>query len=469
MSPRTALSPIPPARIPLRRALVSNGADAIATQTYDAVLAIVVVSVLGFSTTQVGLLSTLGSLSFLLLSLPLGALVDRAGPAPALITGLAIKLVIAAATTTMLLCSWHSAVAVMALVTALGIATVATESAQTAIIPRLTADTGAISTTVARMATADSAAGIITPGAVGLLLALTPAPVPLAISAGCFVIALVGALRLLRAVRVLETAAPSTLGADHAPAASAATSSASGAGPLAGPAPAAHPSPPSGPDPASASPASPATAPAPDPGLWHGFRLITGDRVLLGSLLLSAAGNIGLAIGDTVESVLVLRVLGLGPAFYGLMGTLGAVAGLLASLAAPRVIAAVPLHRLFGVGGLCQGLVAALPLLALLVPAAAPVLLAAAAAAWAMVLTITNIAGSAYLARTVDPTMLGRTSAARRMIVMGSVPVATLAGGILADVAGMAVPLVLWPAITLAAAAAYAVLTRTGDGSRVPR
>ncbi|MFC3399271.1 hypothetical protein ACFOEP_12690 [Microbacterium amylolyticum] len=85
-------------------------------------------------------------------------------------------------------------------------------------------------------------------------------------------------------------------------------------------------------------------------------------------------------------------------------------------------------------------------------------------ATWAIVLTVTNIAGSAYAAQTVPPDVLGRAIGARRMLTMGSVPIAALGGGILADQAGILIPLIVWPSLTLVAAVAFLALSaRTAE------
>ncbi len=52
-----------------------------------------------------------------------------------------------------------------------------------------------------------------------------------------------------------------------------------------------------------------------------------------------------------------------------------------------------------------------------------------------------------------------RASAAQRTITMGPVPLAALRGGLLADVFGMGMPLVVWPLLTLGAAALFFLLT----------
>ncbi|MGO1686395.1 MAG: hypothetical protein ACTHYR_15595 [Brachybacterium sp.] len=184
------------------------------------------------------------------------------------------------------------------------------------------------------------------------------------------------------------------------------------------------------------------------------------DRTLLATTLLVMAGNIGLAIGDSVESILVLRFLDLGVLFYGLLGTIAALSGLAAAAVAPRIVRALPVRTIFGVGAVVQSAVAALPLLALLVPSTGYVVMGAFSALWSITLTITNIAGGAYAAAAVDPASLGRTAAARRMLTMGAVPIAALGGGVLADLAGMIAPLIVWPAVTIAAALLFLLLGR---------
>lgn len=46
------------------------------------------------------------------------------------------------------------------------------------------------------------------------------------------------------------------------------------------------------------------------------------------------------------------------------------------------------------------------------------------------------------------------------MLTMGAVPIAALGGGVLADLAGMIAPLIVWPAVTIAAALLFLLLGR---------
>lgn len=410
-----------------RRALLSNGSDAAGYQLWSTALSVVVVTVLGFGATQVGLLNALGTASFLLLVVPLGALVDRAGAPRVLVFSLGVKLILVLVTVALLILGALTQVAAMVVVAVMGVAVVASENAQVAITPLLATTKDGIADLVARMTAADRVAGVVAPATAGALLAVTADVVPFLLALVLVVMALVPALPL-RALRPGGTAdAPTTTGTFEA-------RGAGGDGPRSG-----------------------------RGGFAHGFVMLGRDRTLLATTLLVTAGNIGLAIGDSVESILVLRLLDLGVVFYGLLGTIAALSGLGAAVIAPRIVRALPVRMIFGIGAVVQSAVAALPLLALLVPSAGYVLMGAFSALWSITLTITNISGGAYAAAAVDPAFLGRTAAARRMLTMGSVPVAAFGGGLLADLAGMAVPLILWPALTIVAALLFLLL---GGGER---
>lgn len=412
-----------------RRALFSNASDAAGYQLYSTALSIIVVTVLGFSATQVGLLNALGTLSFLFLVVPIGALVDRIGAPRILVLSLALKTTLALATLLLVVFGLLNTATAMAVVTVMGVAVVASENAQVAVIPMLVGAKDRIADLVARMTAADRVAGVVAPAAAGALLALGSAAVPLALALALFVLALLPAASLL-GLRTGSSTAEGA-GSDTEPEAS------------------------------STQDARRAAPPAVRGGsLGHGFVVLFQDRTLLATTLLVMAGNIGLAIGDSVESILVLRFLDLGVLFYGLLGTIAALSGLAAAAVAPRIVRALPVRTIFGVGAVVQSAVAALPLLALLVPSTGYVVMGAFSALWSITLTITNIAGGAYAAAAVDPASLGRTAAARRMLTMGAVPIAALGGGVLADLAGMIAPLIVWPAVTIAAALLFLLLGR---------
>lgn len=432
----------------LPRLLVSNGLDAGAGRILDTVTDVVAVTTLGMTTTQLGLLNALGSISFLLLAVPLGALVDARGATRVLPVALAGKLALVAATAGLLITGHLTVSALMVLVTALGLLSVATENAQVSAVPQVAASRERIASAVASLSAADRVAGVVVPGATGLLLAAVGAGPLLVAAAVIAAAALLAALGLSRGWKGVVGAAGESMASDDD---SLEAALSTGAQQEVEP---------------GAKPASPAAelldhrnAKVRHPML-AGFRELGGDRLLLASVLLTTAGNMGLAIGDSVEAVLVLRRLDLGAAYWGVLGSVGAVSGLVAAVVAPRVVRAVEPRRIFGLGALVQAVVAALPLAALLLPGAGAVLMVVFAALWSITLTVTNIAAGSYLAVAVDSSVLGRTSAASRTLTMGAVPVAALLGGWLGDVVGLAAPLVVWPALTAAAALVFVALTR---------
>lgn len=307
-------SPRPAMPAHLRAALLSNLTDASGSQLLGLTLDLLAVATLGFSATQVGLLNALGTISWLVLAVPLGMAVDARGPFRTLLASLLVKTVLALATLALLLDGRLGVASAMLLGLLFGVATVATETAQTSLVAHLTRDTSTITDTVARMASADRMAAIACPAVVGVAVAhhhgawLFTAATLLLVVAG---------LALGRA-RCLPSGVPDARDAAEPP----------------------------------STPAAPADE---RPPLWdrltHGFAIIMGDRTLFGSILLVTAGNIGLAVGDSVETILVVRHLRLGTPFYGLLGTVGAASGLLASAIAPRLVRGRSLRTVFATGG----------------------------------------------------------------------------------------------------------------------
>ncbi|WP_157975787.1 MFS transporter [Brachybacterium sp. YJGR34] len=403
----------------LRRALVSNASDAAGYQLYDTIIAIIVVTSLGFSATQVGLLNALGSLPFLLLAVPIGIIVDSWGASRIIVVSLLVKVAATGATFALYATGLLETITTFMLVTIIGITTLASENAQTALVPRIATGKREITSFVSSMAAADRIAGIIAPALAGILAAASGSAYALGLAVALLGISAIAAVRLLAIPRAVE--APE------------ATDSQSGEKRIA--------------------------KPPLRTQLNHGFVILKNDRFLLGTTLLVAAGNIGLAMGDSLEPILVLRELDLGKIYFGLLGTLAAFSGILATVIAPRVTSRITTRRLFVIGAIVQSGVATLPLVSLMVPPVAYFTMGAFSVLWSITLTITNIAGTTYAAQAVREESLGRAAAARRMITMGSVPLAALGAGALADTVGLAVPLLVWPTLTIVAAIMFLAMT----------
>lgn len=397
----------------LHAALTSNLTDAIGSQLLVGTLDLLAVVLLGFTAGQVGLLNAAGTISYLLLAVPFGILVDSRGPRAILAASLATKVTVAILAFTLLLRESLDVPTTMVLCLLAGTATVAAETSQTSLVAHLGVDSTQLPRSVAAMVSADRAAAIVAPAVIGFGVARGVGSALLGVAVGFLAFALIALARV-------------------------------------GPLPRQH----SGFDPALLE------RPPLRRRLGHGFRALAANRVLLGVTLLVMAGNIGLAVGSAVEAILIIRHLGLSPAFFGMLSTAGAAAGLAASLVAPGLAAGRPLPRVFLAGGAAQTAVSVLPLCAMAVPRWAPALMVLFSVGWAVAVTWCNIAAAAYTAAAVPAEELGRTSAASRVLTMGAVPLAALGGGLLADGFGLALPLILWPAITLLATVTFGLLSR---------
>lgn len=402
-------------RSPISRLLLSNTLDATGSKLFDAIISLTVVLHLGFSATELGLLNFLGALSFLLLSVPIGHLVDRLGAGFTLFLSLLGKVVFVAAVALLFATGLLNTATTLLLVTVLGMLALLTETAQTSLAPLLVKGDAAISAAVARLAAADQVVSVVAPVGAGLLFAFSGGLNALLVSLVFAVISLIAALRLRRRVVAGEITAEDD--GDDTPSAS----------------------------------------------LGTGFKIIFSNRLLLATILLVAAANIGLAFGDTLLDILLLRHMGVHPVWFGALESLGAVAGIGGALIAPAVLARFKTKRIFSYGALAQSVIAVLPLLAYLIPVLSYPAMILLHASWAFVITITNIAGIAYAAQAIPKRALGRSFGARRMITMGCVPFAALAAGALADLTAMWVPLLVWPILTFLAVLAFSLLAGNGQ------
>lgn len=172
--------------------------------------------------------------------------------------------------------------------------------------------------------------------------------------------------------------------------------------------------------------------------------------------------NLGLAVHSAVEVVLVLRELDLGAALLGLLVTAGGVGGLLGSLMAVR------LGDRWGTGATVRGAVwllapiAALTLAALLDRDRATAWLLAGSFLWGLAIVVYNVLLAGITAQLTPTELLGRVSATRRTMTMGIVPIGGIAGGLLADQAGLVATITTWIVLNAVGAAVVATTNYTG-------
>lgn len=399
-----------PSRKTGRPLVLSNALDAAGRTTADLATDVLAVAVLGATATQMGVLNALGTLAFLVLGIPVGVLVDRS-PLVRLLLG--AGLLRAALLGSLVLAWWLDGLTLVHLyaVAALaGTAAVVVETAQTAIAPRVAGPAG-VSRLVAAMQSAESVISLAVPAAAGTLVALTGAGPVLAVAAG------LTALAALVLLRLRLSPAP---GRDRG------------------------------------------QEPGPGGALHRflrearqGWTTLRGRPTLWRLTLASMLVNLGLAVHSAVEVVLVLRELGLGATVLGLLVSAGGVGGLLGSAVA------VPLGARWGAVTLVRGAVlllaptAALTLVALLDRDGATAWLLAGSFLWGVVIVLYNVLVAGLAAELTPVRLMGRVSATRRTLTMGIVPVGGIAGGLLADQAGLVATVSVW--ILLNGAGAWVV------------
>ena len=188
---------------------------------------------------------------------------------------------------------------------------------------------------------------------------------------------------------------------------------------------------------------------------WAGG--ITWLRAHPRMLAVTAAGAAVLAADAAWWSVLVVvgvDVLGLPAAGFGALLAAGAAGGLLGALVAERIARSVPPGVLLPAAAVGTGLPAALVPLG--GPAALVGLLVVSSAAFAL----WNVAAVTLRQREVPPDVLGRVSAAHRLVLAGAGTAGALAGGALAEAHGATAPFLGAATLTVVAGGGLAVALR---------
>ena len=389
-------------RGPFRWLFIAGIGDGIGDDVARALLPVVAVAVLGAGAFEAGVLNALGMVAFLVLGVPAGVLVDRWPRKPVLIGAnlvrAAVVLTVPLAFAAGALQLWHLFL-VAAVISA---ADVFFTSAQSAVMPTLLAG-DQLARGYARVQTVQSALAVAAPGVTGVLIRIAAAPALLAISglAYLFSAAVTCGLPEVRSAR----------------------------------------------------------SPGPT-GFWaearHGLVFTLGHpivRALMGSIaLVNAAGMWGAG----AKVVFVLNALRIPVDQVVALGAVSAAGGLAASLMATGITRRLGIGRtkvIASLAGACS---------MLLVPAAPALALPAvfwvgiSGFGWSYFVVLNGLAGAGIVARLVPADLMGRAMSSYRLVTLGVMPVASLAGGFLALLAGEAT--VLWASAVIAACSALPVL-----------
>ncbi|HAY42164.1 MAG TPA: hypothetical protein DCY59_00780 [Micrococcaceae bacterium] len=400
-----------------RRFLYSNAGDAASRSLTDFTVDLIFVLTLGASAWQMGLLNTLGSLAFLVATIPIGYFVDRYRPLRLLRIGLAVKV---ALTVCLLLLTATGTLSIgygFLLVTLLGMCNVVAETAQVSAVPQLNAVLGAqrsssISTLIARLTAADQSLAIIIPVAAGTAFSLLGASALLTVSAVLALIALSLAclVKLPRQIseQTEEITRQSTARDTH----------------------------------------------------WRsGLTYLRHDRTLIAVTLAMMCSNFGLALGSAVEALFIIEYLGFGSLGFGILAGLGGAGGLLGAALATRITVRYSASQLTVVTLILMLVLSAMVFLAAFTsPAISMTLLAVQAVLWGVALIVFNVAVTAWVAVITPEHLLGRVSSARRLFTFGAVPIGSLAGGAIGSAFGLPAALALWPLSVAAGLIGYLIV-----------
>lgn len=404
-----------------RLLLGANATDAAGRSLSDITIDLLFVGALGATAMQMGMLNALGSLAFVLASIPAGHMVDKYSAFRVLRIGLGAKLFLLGCLAVLSSADALSIPMGMLLCALLGICNVFSETSQTTAVPQLIEDdpenrSAGISKLIASLSAADQSMTVVVPALAGTGFALWGAPPLLSISAA------LGLLALLMALRVHS----------HRP---------------------------------SQGPGGTLKPSAEQGGLLAGLRYLLWHRLLLAITVAVMFSNLGLAIGSSVEAIFIINELGFGEFGYGIFVSIGGIGGLIGAAVAGKLAGKFPPATLLVYTGSLQAALTGCVLAAAYAPELwSMVLLGTFSLGWGIIVLLFNIAASSWVVQIVPEHLLGRVLSARRLFTFGVVPVGGLAGGAVASAWGIAAGLLGW--VVAAALSVISYLAMRGPATR---
>jgi MFS family permease len=345
---------------------------------------VIAVSVLSATSFEVGLLNAAETLAFLVIGLPAGAWIDRWIKRRVMLRADLIRAVLLAAIPvlwfTHVLAFWQ----LLIVATAVGVCSVFFDVSYQSFIPKLVRS-DQIGDANSKLETSAQVARIAGPAAAGGLLALLAAPLLLGVTAVTYLLSFFALTSITdtEVAKAVDDRRPLVVEIKE--------------------------------------------------GLGWVFR----QPLLVRIVLCTAISNLFGALIFTMMPILVLRELGLSPAFYGLIGSAGAVGGLLGASLTGRIQKWVGEGHAIPLSQIVFGLAAFLMPLAAVLPAAAVPLLIVGEFFFSASVLVYNIAQVSFRQRICPPALLGRMNASIRFIVWGVMPIGGLVAGLLSTAIGV--------------------------------
>jgi len=188
----------------------------------------------------------------------------------------------------------------------------------------------------------------------------------------------------------------------------------------------------------------------------EGLSFVVHQPLLVRMVACTSIGNLGWSVITALETLFVLRILGLSPAALGTALSAASVGGLLGALAGERAARLVGEARLVPVSAVAMVLPGVLVPLAGELPWPPTISLVVGLGLTFFSMVVYNIATVSFRQRLCPPRLLGRMNASVRFIVWGSMPIGGLLGGWLGAWLGV-VP-ALWVGVAISAASTLPVV-----------
>jgi len=178
----------------------------------------------------------------------------------------------------------------------------------------------------------------------------------------------------------------------------------------------------------------------------EGLRFVWRHPILRRITATTGTSNLFNALAATLESILILRMLGFSPASLGIIFAIGAAGGLLGALATPWIARRIGEGTSVSLSALGIGVASVTLPLAGTLPAVALPLLITGAFLQSFFVLVYNITQVTMRQRVTPPRLLGRMNASIRFIVWGVMPVGALLSGVLSISIGV-IPTIIVGAI----------------------
>ncbi|GAA3092429.1 MFS transporter [Streptosporangium carneum] len=437
-----------------RRLWLANLAGSVGQQFGTLALSVTAVTALHASTFEMSVITALGSMAYLVLGIPSGVWVDRWSKKRVLLTAEAVRAVAVASVPLAFVLGVLSVPQLMAVAAVTGVADLFFSVAHTSVLPAIVSRER-VSEASARLQTSDTTVRVVGPGLAGQVLRFAGGPLVYGVTAVTHVLSwlFISGIDLDEPATRNSGERAARNGDEHTarnvnePAASTTSTASTMSGRSGGSGGGSAASTASG-----GTDGSGARAKEHAPfwsSLRTGLGFVAGHPVLRTFLMSGALINMGAGAYGAVLALFVLRDLGLSPATLGMATSVGALGGIVGSLAGLRVKKALGSIRAV-ITCYCSlsAAFAMVPLAAVLpVPHVVPI--TASSLLFSALLVMASISSTGINARVTPYALMGRVTSARRFVTMGAIPVGAMLGGLVASLAGNTAT--LWLAASLAA------------------